>query len=67
VVDGFARLFAARLCGDREQVGLERAVALAMIESLFQALPSMSETTPPASVTSRLPAATCIADVQNRT
>jgi hypothetical protein len=42
------------------------AVALA-IESLFQALPSMSETTPPASVTSRLPAATWIADVQNRT
>jgi hypothetical protein len=35
-------LFAARLCGDREQVGVEPAVALAMIESLFQALPSMS-------------------------
>jgi len=43
------------------------AVALAIIESLFQALPSMSETTPPASVTSRLPVATWIADVQNRT
>jgi hypothetical protein len=38
-----------------------------MIESLFQALPSTSETMPPASVTSRLPAATWIADVQNRT
>jgi hypothetical protein len=59
-------LFAARLCGDREQVGVGAAVALA-IESLFQALPSMSETTPPASVTSTLPAATWVADVQNRT
>jgi len=66
VVDGFARLFAARL-GDGERSAWSAAVALAMIESLFQALPSMSETTPPASVTSRLPVATWIADVQNRT
>jgi len=67
VVDGFARCSRLGSVAIVIRSAWSAAVALAMIESLFQALPSMSETTPPASVTSRLPVATWIADVQNRT
>jgi hypothetical protein len=66
VVDGFARCSRLGSVAIVSRSAWSAAAALA-IESLFQALPSMSETTPPASVTSRLPAATWIADVQNRT